>query len=67
MKECQLGIPKQKALSSDQQLAILRERELQNKCDGDCDLDPPYKQCSGCQAGSLLNDICDTLNEAKYG
>ena len=46
--------------------AIKKLEELadQDTCDGDCDLNPPYRKCSECEARRALNEISEVAREA---
>jgi len=35
----------------------------QNNCDGDCDLNLPYKRCPECAAGCKLNELAEIRSE----
>ena len=39
----------------------------QDKCDGDCDSNPPYKTCPECTAGCAINQCGEIRDDALRG
>lgn len=49
-----------------QRMEILKNRADKNECDGSCDEFTPFIKCEGCNAGSALNDIGETLRNVLF-
>ena len=47
-------------------VSLLRLRADKDECDGDCDIEAPYRACKECTARRALNEIYEILKEA-YG
>ena len=47
-------------------VSLLRIRADKDECDGDCDIEAPYRACKECTARRALNEIYEILKEA-YG
>src|SRR4030042_4283783 len=37
----------------------------ESTCEGDCDEHPPYKECPGCFAKQILNEVGEDLRNAR--
>jgi hypothetical protein len=44
-------------------VGILRMRADKDECDGDCDIEAPYRACEECSARRALNEIYEILKE----
>jgi len=47
-------------------VSLLRVIADKDECDGDCDIESPYRACRECTARRALNEVYEILKEA-YG
>jgi len=50
-------------MTLEKKIEFLQHLADKDKCDGDCDNDPPYNTCSECESGRVLNQISEDAYE----
>ncbi len=51
-------------MSLNRVISLLQDRVDRGTCDGDCDENPPHKECEGCKAARALNDASEIMRAA---